>query len=62
VSATSDGSNGGDKSDATAPLTSLQVVFANIVDDCLEFYEYLSSTDEVVMPQESTANEGCIYF
>ena len=59
----SDAVTGGDKSDATAPLTSLQVVFASIVDDCLEYYEFLSSDMETSSSQgQSTLSEGIIAF
>jgi len=60
--AASDAVTGGDKSDATAPLTSLQVVFASIVDDCLEYYEFLSSEMESSPPQETQSTEGIISF
>jgi GTPase SAR1 family protein len=61
-SITSDGST--DKSESTAPLTSLQVVFASIVDDCLEFYNFLDDSNAFAVGDDKNIqnNDLIIFF
>lgn len=58
----SDGSS--DKSESTAPLTSLQVVFASIVDDCLEFYNFLEDSNAFAVGDDKNIhnNDLIIFF